>query len=98
MSVAHICGQETTYFHAHEFVFVFVTTVIFATYDMDASASPRKPYVVKRDKSENLDNLEVVKRSARIGRSSCYTCVTEQHKTESIKCTYANSRPIVLYL
>ena len=35
--------QQAAYFHAQESVFVFVTTVMFATYDMDASASPRKP-------------------------------------------------------
>ena len=65
-----------TYFHAQESVFVFVTTVMFATYDMDASASPRKPYVVSRDRSENLDSLDVVKRSARMGKSSCYASVS----------------------
>jgi hypothetical protein len=36
---------------------------------MDASASPRKPYVVRCDKSENVDSFDVVNRSARIGKS-----------------------------
>jgi hypothetical protein len=39
---------------------------------MDASASPRKPYVVKRDKSENVDSFDVVNRSARMGKSVFY--------------------------
>lgn len=37
---------------------------------MEASASPRNPYVVSRFKSENVESFEVVNRSARIGRSS----------------------------
>lgn len=64
--------QQMAYFHAQESILVFVMTVMSATYDMDARASPRKPYVVRRDRSENLASLEVVKRSARIGKSSCY--------------------------
>ena len=61
-----------TYFHAQLSVFVFVTTDKCATWDIDASASPRNPYVLILDKSENVDSLDVVKRSAKIGRSDFY--------------------------
>lgn len=57
------------YFHAQDSVFVFVTTERCATCDIDANASPRNPYVLICDRSENVDSLEVVNRSARIGRS-----------------------------
>jgi hypothetical protein len=49
-----------------------VTTLNRATWDIEANASPRNPYVVRRERSENEDNLEVVKRSAKIGRSEVY--------------------------
>ena len=42
---------------------------------MDASASPRKPYVVKHDKSENVDSFDVVNRSARMGKSVFYKSI-----------------------
>lgn len=64
----HVKNQDT-HFHAQLPFFVFVTTVRLATCDMDASASPRNPYVVRWDRSENLDSLDVVKRCASIGRS-----------------------------
>ena len=41
-----------------------------ATWEMDAKASPRNPYVVIRDKSSNVDSFDVVNLSARIGKSS----------------------------
>jgi hypothetical protein len=44
---------------------------------MDARASPRKPYVVKCDKSEKVESLDVVNRSARIGRSDFYEMARE---------------------
>lgn len=49
-----------------------MTTLNRATWDIEANASPRNPYVVRRERSENEDNLEVVKRSAKIGRSEFY--------------------------
>lgn len=36
---------------------------------MEANASPRNPYVVRRERSENDDSFEVVNRSANIGKS-----------------------------
>jgi len=62
-----------THFHAQLSFFVFVTTVRLATCDMEARASPRNPYVVRWERSENLDILEVVKRCASIGRSDFYS-------------------------
>ena len=59
-----------THFHAHVSDFVFVMTDRWATCEIEASASPLKPYVAMRLKSEKVDNLEVVKRSARIGKSA----------------------------
>lgn len=67
-------GYNETNFHAQVSDFVFVTTERCATWDMEASASPRKPYVVMRERSENVDNFEVVNRSARIGKSDFYKC------------------------
>jgi hypothetical protein len=61
-----------TYFQAQLSVLVFVTTERCATWDIDARASPRNPYVVRRVKSEKVDNLDVVNRSAKIGRSLFY--------------------------
>ena len=49
-----------------------MTTLNRATWDIEANASPRNPYVVRRERSENEDNLEVVKRSAKMGRSEVY--------------------------
>ena len=40
--------------------------------DIDASASPRNTYVLILVKSENVDSLDVVKRSAKIGKSDFY--------------------------
>ena len=51
---------------------VFVTTLNRATWDIEAKASPRNPYVVSCERSENEESLEVVKRSAKIGRSELY--------------------------
>lgn len=65
------CGN--THFHAQLSFFVFVTTVRLATCDMEARASPRNPYVVRWERSENLDILEVVKRCASIERSDFYS-------------------------
>jgi hypothetical protein len=58
------------YFHAHASWAVFVTTDRFATCEIDASASPRKPYVWMRDRSENWASLDVAKRVASSGRSA----------------------------
>ena len=60
---------KSAYFQAQLSVFVFETTERWETWDMDARASPLKPYVCMRDRSEYEDSFEVVKRSARIGRS-----------------------------
>ena len=49
---------------------VLVSIVNFATWLMEARASPRNPYVVMLDKSENCLSLDVVKRSQTIGKSS----------------------------
>ena len=43
-----------------------------ATCEIDAKASPRNPYVVNFDKSENVESFEVVNRSASIGKSDFY--------------------------
>ena len=58
-----------THFHAQVSFFVLVITESCATWEIDASASPRNPYVVMRDKSENVDSFDVVKRSAKMGKS-----------------------------
>ena len=48
---------------------------------MDAKASPRKPYVVSRDKSEKELIFDVVNRSARMGRSDfCQLSELDGHK------------------
>lgn len=44
-------------------------TLKWATWDIEANASPRNPYVEICERSENEDNFEVVKRSASIGKS-----------------------------
>lgn len=62
-------AADQTYFHAQVSVLVLVMTVRWDTYDIDAKASPRNPYVVNLDRSEKVEILEVVKRSARIGKS-----------------------------
>jgi len=62
-----------TYLQAQGSVFVFVITVRCATWEIDASASPLKPYVVIRERSENVDSFEVVKRSASMGKSDFCT-------------------------
>ena len=59
-----------TYFHAQVSFFVLVVTVSLATWEIDAKASPLNPYVVIRDRSEKVDIFEVVKRSARMGKSA----------------------------
>lgn len=72
-----------TYFQAQVSFLVFVTTVRCATCDTDANASPRKPYVVRRDRSENFESLDVVKRSARIGKSAFYAISISPHRTHT---------------
>lgn len=69
-----------TYFQAHVSVLVLVVTERCATCDMDAKASPRKPYVVRRERSENVESLDVVKRSARIGRSAFFNVELSKKK------------------
>ena len=58
-----------TNFQACSAAAVLVMTLKWATWDIEANASPRNPYVVRCERSENDDNLEVVKRSANMGRS-----------------------------
>lgn len=67
--VIEVGGGESAYFQAQLSVFVFETTERWDTWDIDASASPLKPYVCMCARSEYDDSLDVVKRSARIGRS-----------------------------
>lgn len=62
-------GKLKTHFQAHESFLVFVITLKCATCETDARASPLNPYVVNFDRSENVDSLEVVNRSAKIGKS-----------------------------
>ena len=68
---------------------------------MDANASPLNPYVVMRARSENVDNLEVVKRSANMGRSVFFFLKTENLRNSlllQMVRTYANATPIILDL
>jgi len=64
--------HPSTNFQAWSPAAVFVMTLKWATWDIEAKASPRNPYVVRWERSENEDNLEVVKRSASMGRSEFY--------------------------
>src|SRR5690349_8931201 len=59
-----------THLYAHLESAVLVVIVTCATWLMLANASPRKPYVAILERSSNLRNLLVVKRSHTIGRSS----------------------------
>ena len=73
MMSVHLTGNmnaRAAHFHAHASALVFVTTDRWETYDMDARASPRNPYVCNFSKSEKFEILDVVNRSARMGRSS----------------------------
>lgn len=91
--------NKYAHFQAQLSGFVLVMTVRCATYEIEAKASPRNPYVVRRDRSENVDSFEVVKRSARMGRSSfcTYECV-ECGRTWNERQTHAYSTSIVLDL
>jgi hypothetical protein len=66
-------GGEAWAAHLHAQVApsVIVRTVTWATWLMEARASPRKPYVVMRERSSKVRSLDVVKRRQRIGRSAC---------------------------
>jgi len=67
---------------------------------MEAKASPLKPYVVMRDRSENVDSLEVVKRSASIGRSVFLKHGKFERDSSPLQVvqTYTDATPVVLYL
>ena len=56
--------------YPHFSFFVLVRIDNFATWLIDAKASPRNPYVAIFDKSENSFSLDVVKRSQTTFRSS----------------------------
>lgn len=62
---------------------VFVVTLRCATCETEARASPRNPNVVSLERSENVVNLDVVNRSANIGRSAfCRGCQTRPENGE----------------
>jgi hypothetical protein len=87
------------YFHAHASWAVFVTTDRFATCEIDASASPRKPYVWMRDRSENWASLDVAKRVASSGRSAFYAVfVSARRRRVGEREGYTNSGAVVLDL
>ena len=60
--------KVTLYPHFSSFVLVRIDN--FATWLIDAKASPRNPYVAIFDKSENSFSFDVVKRSQTTFRSS----------------------------
>lgn len=68
---------------------------------MEARASPRNPYVVRWERSENLDILEVVKRCASIGRSDFYSPnprLIGRRASYELERTHLDSASVVLYL
>jgi len=90
-----------THFHAQPSFFVLVTTVRLATCDMEARASPRNPYVVRWERSENLDSLEVVKRCASIGRSDFYPLprgLNDRRASSEPERAHLDPASVVLYL
>lgn len=93
---------QVAYFHAQLSSFVFVTTDKCATCEMEARASPRKPYVFNFDKSEKLEIFEVVKRSARMGRSAFWasrsSAVSRQACSSTIATTHPDAAPVILDL
>ena len=69
---SRVCAHVMdTHLHAQASAFVSVMTERFATCEMEASASPRKPYVARRARSEE-ESLDVVKHRARMGRSAFF--------------------------
>lgn len=69
LACASYVGSIFTHFHAHVSSRVLVVTLRCATWLILASASPRKPYVPRDERSSNALILDVVNRSQRIGRS-----------------------------